>query len=419
MGYPDRCVALPPDADDATIDQLCHQRTASLELWIAEQQKRAREQGVPAGAPYDGTLGSACRVYQTHPRSRFHKVKSNTRKTYTDSLKVVETASQWTIRNMTVFDVEYLYEEWKKPAQIGEDENGKPIFGTVERIDRAHDAVAMLKMVIRFVGTALRRPECKLLAEELAKWQFEKGGAREEELTFHHAIAFRDKALEMGQKGILPADDALYMAIGVCAQFDLGLRPKDIIGHWMRTQAEAEREAKKARIEALQLGGGWWIGQFTWERIPGWRWRMRTSKSKYRSPMDFDLERYTLLFPLLELVPHEQRTGSIVKGEHALPIRSRTYQKRFRKVARAAGIPDEVWSMDARAGAATEALEADVPLATIQHGGTGHARPDTTLRYIRRRAADTVADARGARREAEQGQNRLSESRQNRGDGSR
>ena len=119
--------------------------------------------------------------------------------------------------------------------------------------------------------------------------------------------------------------------------------------------------------------------------------------------MDFDLTRYSLLFPLLELVPHDQRRGAVVKGEHGLPIRARTYQKRFRKIARAAGIPDEVWSMDARAGAATEALEADVPLTTIQHGGTGHARPDTTLRYIRRQAADTVADARSARRKTENG----------------
>jgi hypothetical protein len=34
---------------------------------------------------------AACRVYQEHPRSRFHTVKSNTRKSYTDSLKIIET----------------------------------------------------------------------------------------------------------------------------------------------------------------------------------------------------------------------------------------------------------------------------------------------------------------------------------------
>ena len=59
------------------------------------------------------------------------------------------------------------------------------------------------------------------------------------------------------------------------------------------------------------------------------------------------------------------RTGAIVKGEHGLPIRECSYRKWFRAIARAAEIPDEVWSMDSRAGAATEADEADADLKAI------------------------------------------------------
>jgi hypothetical protein len=57
-----------------------------------------------------------------------------------------------------------------------------------------------------------------------------------------------------------------------------------------------------------------WSGFFTWENIPGWRWRMKTSKSKYRAAAEFDLQRYSLLFPLLKAVPHEERTGAIDLG---------------------------------------------------------------------------------------------------------
>jgi site-specific recombinase XerD len=84
-----------------------------------------------------------------------------------------------------------------------------------------------------------------------------------------------------------------------------------------------------------------------------------------------------------EAVPHGERVGAIVKGEHGLPIRERSYRKWFRAIARAAEIPDQVWSMDSRAGAATEADEAGADLKAISDMLT-HADTRTTLRYIRR-----------------------------------
>jgi len=48
---------------------------------------------------------------------------------------------------------------------------------------------------------------------------------------------------------------------------------------------------------------------------------MKTSKSKYRSAADFDLTKYDLLLPLLDAVPHENRTAAIAKREKNLPLR--------------------------------------------------------------------------------------------------
>jgi len=42
------------------------------------------------GVVYDGTVRSLSRLYQRHADSPFHDVKRNTRKTYADSLKVIE-----------------------------------------------------------------------------------------------------------------------------------------------------------------------------------------------------------------------------------------------------------------------------------------------------------------------------------------
>jgi hypothetical protein len=348
---------------------ICHEHSARLDDWIATQSAG----GGPSLPHYDGSVLSACLLYQCHPYSPFHAVKHNTRKSYTDSLKIIETTvGKRLIRNLNVLDVRHWYVEWRRPAKKD----------APDRVDRAHDAVSMFRTVVRFCA-ALRHPECKQLADELKLVKFEKGGARSEEMNSGQVGAFIKKALEMGQRDVIPLDRARCMAIGVAAQFELALRQKDIIGDWGGARGQN------------------WTGFFTWENVPGWRWRMRTSKSKYRAAAEFDLTNYGLLYPLLEAVPHDQRQGAIVKGEHGLPVRERSYRKWFRQIARAAGIPDAIWSMDSRAGAATEAEEAGVELDTISEGLTHGSR--TTGRYIRRRATKIagMAEARARKRAAD------------------
>jgi hypothetical protein len=129
---------------------------------------------------------------------------------------------------------------------------------------------------------------------------------------------------------------------------------------------------------------------------------MKTSKSKYRSAAEFDLTNYGLLYPLLEAVPHAERVGAIVKGEDDLPVRQSSYGKWFRQIARAAGIPDEVWNMDARAGAATEAEEAGAAIEDIRDALT-HSEARTTARYIRRRTTK-IAAVNAARQRSREGE---------------
>lgn len=400
MGYPDLCIALPPGATDDEIDALCVEHTAKLQDWIDKRAAESDDDGAPGITRYDGTMLSACRIYQEHPRSRFHRVKGNTRKSYLDSLKIVESeVGRRLIRNVTTFDMEHWYEEWRKGV-VFVDEDGKRTIGP-ERIDRAHDAISMVKTVIYFNARFPTRKDCKRLAEELTKVKFERGGAREQEMTYAHVLAFIRTALEQGERGVIPRDRARYMALGVAAQFELMLRQKDIIGEWQPLKGDMRFPIGQLQLE---LEDEIWSGYFTWENIPGWRWRLKTSKSKYRAPAEFDLTNYPLLFPLLEAVPQDQRTGAIVKGEHGLPIRERSYRKWFRPIARAAKIPDDVWLMDSRAGGATEAEESGAELEAIQ-GALTHSRKETTLRYIRRRSkkiAD-VAAARSAKRTADEG----------------
>jgi hypothetical protein len=395
MGFPDKCIALPPEADDDELASLCREHTARLNQWIEKQQRDAGNEERLTLTRYDGTVKSACRIYQEHPLSPFHKVKFTTRKTYLKDLKLIEeTVGKRLILNLTVLDLQHWYDEWRKPDPDN--------LAAGERIDRAHDGIAMFRTVVYF-NAALKNKDCKELAEEFKRVRFEKGGAREEELTYSQAAAFIKTALEFGRKGLMPADRCLHLAIGTAAQFELLLRQKDIIGEWAAT---GQTRKLPPGITVLEREGEAWAGFFTWENVAAWRWRMKTSKSKYRSAADFDLTRYSLLLPLLEAVPLHQRTGAIVKGDKGLPVRQAMYARWWRAIARAAGIPDEVWNMDARAGGATEADEAGAALTAIQ-GALTHERESTTLRYIRRgrsKKIAEVAEARQQKRAAEGGE---------------
>ena len=82
-----------------------------------------------------------------------------------------------------------------------------------------------------------------------------------------------------------------------------------------------------------------------------------------------------------------------------------SYGNWFRQIARAAGIPDDVWNMDSRAGGATEADAAGADFTDIQ-GALTHKGPSMTRRYIRGGPAkkiDAVAEARARKRAADQG----------------
>jgi len=394
-GFPDPSIPLPTNADNAQLAELCQQHTARLYAWMAEVK---RTEPSLTKTRYDGTMLTACRIYQEHPFSRFNKVSHKTRTGYLNDLKVIETTvGARLIRNCTVLTCQDLYDNWRKGA-VTIDERGNRFVGP-ERIERAHKAAAMVRTVIYFMA-ALRHPDCKLLAEELSKVKFERGGGREQELTYQHVTAFIRTARELGERGVMPPERALYMSIGVVSQFEMMLRQKDIIGGWEPTVA-SRRFPKGVQILNLAEEQETWSGFYCWEHIPGWIWRMKTSKSKYRAPATFDLTNYGLLYPLLEQVPHDQRVGPIVKGEHGLPIRYRSYAKWFRQIAEIAGIPADVQSMDARAGGATEAEEAGAELSDIS-GGLTHTNEKTSLRYIRRRARKiaTVATARQQSRTA-------------------
>src|SRR6516165_6190521 len=62
MGFPDLCIPLPRGADDETLAELCREHTAHLLSWIAEAQAVTEPRLTLTS--YDGSVLSACRIYQ-------------------------------------------------------------------------------------------------------------------------------------------------------------------------------------------------------------------------------------------------------------------------------------------------------------------------------------------------------------------
>jgi hypothetical protein len=96
-----------------------------------------------------------------------------------------------------------------------------------------------------------------------------------------------------------------------------------------------------------------------------------------------DLKLCPLVMRVLSLVSPDRRVGPLIIDEKSgRPYAEDGYARGWRVVARAAGIPDHIKNMDARAGAISEADDALAPLDEIR-STAGHSQQSTTMRYVR------------------------------------
>jgi hypothetical protein len=79
----------------------------------------------------------------------------------------------------------------------------------------------------------------------------------------------------------------------------------------------------------------------------------------------------------------------IINDVNGLPWTGNEYRRKWRKVARACGIPDEVWNMDSRSGAISEAIQAGAPIEFVRHAAT-HSDVSQTADYDRGQAEATA-----------------------------
>lgn len=349
-GYVPKTVRLHYNIDDPgdryLIEAACSRLQAEMLAWACGGLNDLR--------PHDGSIASLVRLYQTDPASPYRDLKWNTRRTYDQVLRTIEKAfGMRSLAALGIRDLRRWYDEAKKPKQAG----GQ------ERIRKAHGIVSMMRRLLGY-GVMAELPECGRLARILDEARFKQPGRRKAKLELHHVEAFIKAAIAAGRPSL---------ALGTALQFETTMRQRDVIGEWRKDAPNGG---------GIVLRGRYWTGGLTWSHISD-DLLMVKETTKTGADVGHDLKLTPLVIQLLCQIPADRRVGPVIVDEIAgRPYAEHAYAREWRIIARAAGVPDRIWNMDARAGGISEADEAGADLDAIR-SAAGHSQISTTARYVR------------------------------------
>lgn len=359
-------------ADHRLIEGACQRLDAEMKSWSYGKRNAPKH--------FDGTILGLSRRYQTDDASPFKTHKYNWRDRETRILKIIETAfGSRSLSTLGNTDFSRWYDAAKKPKAAD----------GAERIDRAVKIMKLLRQMVSY-GAAAELAHCERLFGILSKMRFKGPARRRVKLELHHVEAFVPKAIAM---------DRLSLALGTAIQFETMMRQKDVIGEW-------EPLGETDRSLGIVLNGGRWVNGLTWADIPP-SMVIKKDTTKTGATVVADLKLCPLVMKVLSLVTPDKRIGPLIIDEKSgRPYAEDGYAREWRIVARAAGIPDHVKNMDARAGAISEADEALAPLDEIR-SSAGHSNASTTARYIRGAAGKSkhVAELRQLHRDRKRDEN--------------
>ena len=349
-GYAPKVVRLHYDETPHGRRQLaakCRTLQAEMELWAANEG-RAPSRG------YDGTLASLCRLFQTDEHSPFRRMKFNSQDSMAKSLKVVEsTVGARLIGRLIGPDFYRWVDKWSAPKEAG----GPP------RLWRGKHAIETVRRVIAF-GVSMGFDDCFRADTILGKLRFASPPARAQKLTLEHVQAIREAALRVGLGSV---------ALATVLQFELSLRQKDVVGEW--------EPAPLAEGGILHRGTRWTTG-LMWSDIDA-NGILRKKTSKRGVPVEHDLLLHPMVMEEIGRIPIERRVGPMIVSERTgVPYKHRKFTEVWRRVANAAGVPRDVWNMDARAGAISELYDSGAT-ATDAMKHAGHQDPKRSARYTR------------------------------------
>lgn len=308
--------------------------------------------------------------YQTDEFSPIHDVKANTRDGYLQQLKKLEEViGRSRIDAMTYEQIKTLQKAMEKKGR------------SVAYIHRFFNT---LRRVANY-GKMLKVPAARDVAEILSGMRFQNSPARQVAPTRDQVYAIIAAADAAGAK---------HFALGIMLQYELSLRAVDVRGQWLKTD---ETEGGIIR------DGKRWQDGLTWDMLDADMGVLvkvisKTAKS-LPEPYQFDLTGTPEIRRRLAEIRPENAVGPvIISPRSGLPYTIYGWSQAWARFRKAAGVPKEIWMMDTRAGAVTEAKGLGVDPYMLRDAAQ-HKDVDTTSRYARSRsdAANKVVKLRQAR----------------------
>jgi hypothetical protein len=232
---------------------------------------------------------------------------------------------------------------------------------------RAQGAIKLLRAILTF-GASEAYEFCAEKREILSLMRFEAPKPRTVQMPFEYAEAIINKAIDM---------NLLSIALTQAIQFETALRRIDIIVEWVTDNGNEG---------GITQGNKRWIGPD--RSMIDWNLIFTTTTSKTGVDAQYDLSASELTKKVIDLGALPD-LGPLIVAEHSRkPYLTRQYSRKFREVAKAAGVPNEIWSMDSRAGAISETdISTDGDVIKAQRFAT-HSNPKTTQKYIRNKTVD-------------------------------
>lgn len=316
-----------------------------------------------------GTIKWYCERYQTDPESPYRECRHDTQTFYDKGIKILcDTVGGRLVSEVNGIDVARWAKRWAEPKEPG----GTP------RKTRARMAVSALKVVLAF-GSQFKETKhhAMELKSVLSGMRFKGGkGRRQQAMTREQCEAICAKARELGMPSVARA---------VAIQFWTALRQKDVIGERVWPD-EATKNAHHGGhgIAVNKTKKRWQTGLLWGEHLShSMILRKPTSKSNGNIVVEVDLRLLPAVMREFEDVPPESRVGPVILDPRdGLPYTRYRFASDFRRAADAAGVPREVWNMDARAGAITESLGVGAQPVDVMKAA-GHTQLATTMGYNR------------------------------------
>ncbi|TCM56199.1 hypothetical protein C8J36_103571 [Rhizobium sp. PP-F2F-G48] len=301
-----------------------------------------RDELLKLGSPptYDCTIASLVACYRHDKTSSLHSVKHSTRiRDYEPSLRIlVADVGARRIDALRSSDFKKWFAGWKKKGHR-----------------RASGAIKLLRVVISY-GAGERLIGCAQARDILSDMRFEQPAPRTVAMTYEQCAAIVAKSIEMGCPSI---------GFVEALKFETALRRIDVIGEW-----------------APAPGGGSfrWSGLMAKDISKDMILSLKTSKTG--ALVSRDLSTYPLVTEALQAYRIPDIGPVVIDEDSGKPYWENRYTEKFKRVRDAAGVSSTVWSMDSRAGAVSETIEATGSLDAARDLAT-HTTTTMTRRYAR------------------------------------